>query len=136
MSKVFEPCFKCGNEALTDNGVIYVRAEIKGKWGNHIICYACWKKHYRKDRDGELTMSAERANELGMGRTYDETGFRADIDILLQKEMIVENPINDYHLTAKGRFVAEQIIKYPKSKRISELSIMQIKMLEALYNGD
>ena len=132
MSKVFEPCFKCGNEALTDNGVIYVRAEIKGKWGNHIICYACWKKHYRKDRDGELTMSAERANELGVGRTYDEKGFRADIDDLIQRGFIMENPEMDFHLTAKGRSIMMKGI----TNAVLGISLMQFKMLEALYHGD
>jgi hypothetical protein len=38
-----DPCIKCGVE-IKDNGIIYIRAQVMSKWGNHPICTQCWDK--------------------------------------------------------------------------------------------
>ena len=38
------PCFDCGNEALTEKGVIYYRAQLpSGKWDSVELCLDCFK---------------------------------------------------------------------------------------------
>lgn len=39
-----EPCVKCGVE-IEDESIIYIREEVKGKWGDHPICTPCWDLH-------------------------------------------------------------------------------------------
>ena len=139
MSKTYEPCFMCGKEAMTNEGVIYVRAEIKGKWGNHVICLDCWTKNYRKDSD----MSREPYNALKdpgkykqMASTYTPEQQRLDLNGLIELELIIENPENDFHLTTKGKELAF-LIKEGKPLPVElDLCIMQKKLLEALYSFD
>lgn len=41
-------CNFCGKEAyVKDRGVIFVRAEVEGKWTNVPSCIKCWKERYR-----------------------------------------------------------------------------------------
>ena len=139
MSKIYEPCFICGKEAMTDKGVIYVRAEIKGEWGDHVICLDCWTKNYRKDSD----MSRESYNAVKdpakykqMSSTYTPEQQRLDLNGLIELELIIENPENDFHLTTKGRELAF-LIKEGKPLPVElDLCIMQKKTLEALYSFD
>ena len=44
--KEIEYCYKCGVDAITDEGgIIYVRAKNKvGKWSSLAICPRCWNK--------------------------------------------------------------------------------------------
>jgi hypothetical protein len=129
----------CGKEAMTNEGVIYVRAEIKGKWGNHVICLDCWTKNYRKDSD----MSREPYNALKdpgkykqMASTYTPEQQRLDLNGLIELELIIENPENDFHLTTKGKELAF-LIKEGKPLPVElDLCIMQKKLLEALYSFD
>ena len=43
MSDEEEPCIRCGIE-IEDDGVIYIREQVNGKWGSHPICTECWYK--------------------------------------------------------------------------------------------
>lgn len=38
-----EPCVRCGVE-IEDDSIIYIRAKVNNKWGNHPICTQCWNK--------------------------------------------------------------------------------------------
>ncbi len=127
MSKVFEPCFMCGKEALTEDGVIYVRAEIKGKWGNHIICLPCWKKHYRPDADPKSPPE---------GLDYTNKDYKADLSALKKKGLIIEKPKHDWHLTSKGREVARSLALRSDPTGNWVLSKMQRNILQGLFVGD
>ena len=125
---VYEPCFMCGEEALTKQGVIYVRAEIKGKWGNHIICMKCYKIHYRPDRDAEAPPKG--------WEDYTEKDFRKDCADLKKLKLILEKPKNDFHLTPKGSAVARSLALNKDTPIQYELSERQVKILSNIYIGD
>lgn len=38
-----ERCIRCDIE-ITEQGVIYIRAQKEGRWGSHPICTQCWFK--------------------------------------------------------------------------------------------
>jgi len=122
----------CDKEALIPGkGVIYVRAEIKGKWGNHIICMECYKIHYRPDRDKKMPESMDvKVKEF----TQDEfIKWKAD---LTKKGLVTENPPGDLHLTNKGQEVARLIAMNQWNKITLELSTQQKYILEALHHYD
>ena len=36
-------CVYCGKDARTkENRIIFVRAQVDGKWGSHPCCMKCW----------------------------------------------------------------------------------------------
>lgn len=37
-----EPCYRCGREAKTTQGTIYVRREVDGHWQSVPICQEHW----------------------------------------------------------------------------------------------
>ncbi len=40
-----EPCFDCGGDPVTEDGVIYIRVKTGEKrWGAAPICPDCWDK--------------------------------------------------------------------------------------------
>lgn len=57
MTEEFD-CVYCGNDARTkSNRVIFVRAQVDGKWDSHSCCMKCWCKN-NPDRE-PLTCSTE-----------------------------------------------------------------------------
>jgi len=42
-----EKCIRCKIEII-DDGIIYIREQVNGKWGSHPICTKCW---YEKNPD-------------------------------------------------------------------------------------
>ena len=133
MSKIYEPCIACGKEALTEKGCIYVRAEIKGKWGNHTICMECYKKHYRPERDKKMPKSSNYAIGDSI-KDYTHEDFVREKKGLIEKGLAIENPPGDLHLTEKGCKVARLLAQNQWDKDTLELSTMQQHMLEAIYH--
>ena len=132
MSKVYEPCFMCGKEALVPGkGVIYVRAEINDKWGNHIICMECYKIHYRPERDKKMPRSMDTTV-----KEFTRDEFKQSIAGLIKLGLVTENPPGDLHLTDKGSDVARVLAQNQWNKDTLDLSTMQHAMLEALYHHD
>ena len=41
-----EPCYRCAKDAQGENGVIYVRAKVDGRWQSAAVCRACWDAHH------------------------------------------------------------------------------------------
>lgn len=36
------PCYRCGKDATTEKGTIYVRRQIDGRWQNVAVCEEHW----------------------------------------------------------------------------------------------
>ena len=122
----------CDKEALIPGkGVIYVRAEIKGKWGNHIICLPCYKIHYRPDRDKKMPKNMDMKI-----KDFSHHDFIKWKDGLIKEGLVTENPPEDLHLTTKGREIARLLAMHQWNKITLELSTQQKYILEALHHYD